>query len=153
MLLLGLWLVSLLHCVREVWWVTVGAGILPHVEFFEEPLHERTGYWCAGNDARAQVTAVELRWLFEAEDRLEHGGDAVQGSTLLIGDGMECCERVEGLGGEDDLRAMRDDGEHAEDEPEAVEERGRAAEDIEGGEAHAIADEAGVVDEVAVGIG
>lgn len=75
----------------------------------------------------------------------------MQGSTLLVRDGMKRGERVEGLGGEDDLRAMRDDSEHAEDEPEAVEERRRAAEDVEGGEAHAIADKAGVVDQVAAG--
>jgi hypothetical protein len=44
-----------------------------------------------------------------------------------------------------------EDRHEAEDEAEAVEERGRAAQDVGGGEAHAVADEAGVVDNVAVG--
>lgn len=57
---------------------------------------------------------------------------------------------VEGLGWEDDFGAVREGGEEAEGQAEAVEERGRAAECVGGGEGHAGADEAGVVDEVAV---
>lgn len=44
---------------------------------------------------------------------------------------------------------MRDNSKHAEDKTKAVEERRRAAEDVKGGEVHAVADEAGVIDQIA----
>ena len=73
----------------------------------------------------------------------------MQGRAVLGGEGAKGCCWIEGLGGVDDFGAVGYAGKEAEDEAEAVEEGGWAAEDVGRGEAHAVADEAGVVDEVA----
>jgi hypothetical protein len=67
-------------------------------------------------------------------DRSEHGGGGEGGAR------------------EDDGAAMGDADEEAEDEAEAVEEGGRTAENVGGGEGHAVADRVGVVDHVAGGV-
>lgn len=56
---------------------------------------------------------------------------------------------VEGLTGEDDLGAMGDNGQHSENQTEAVEERRGAAQDVKRRQVHAITNESGVVDQVA----
>ena len=86
------------------------------------------------------------------EEGVEHCGDAVEGCAALGDDGGDGGGGVEDLCGVDDAGAVGYDGEEAEDEAEAVEEGGRAAEGVGGGEAHPVAYEAGVVDEVAVGV-
>lgn len=75
----------------------------------------------------------------------------MEGGAALAGNGVHAGDGVEGLGGVDYAAAVGDGCEEAEREAEAVEERGWAAEGVGGGEAHAVADEAGVVDEVAGG--
>lgn len=62
---------------------------------------------------------------------------------------MRGCDGVEGFGWKHDFGAVAEGREEPEGEAEAVEERGWAAEGVGGGEGHAGADEAGVVDEVA----
>jgi hypothetical protein len=58
--------------------------------------------------------------------------------------------RIKGLARKDDLCAVCDDGEHTENETEAVEKGRRAAEYVDGCEGHAVSNEAGIIDEVAV---
>ena len=62
---------------------------------------------------------------------------------------MQHGDRVKGLAGEDNLSAMCHDGEHTEYEAETVEEWRRAAENVHVRKCHAVADETGVVNEVA----
>lgn len=57
--------------------------------------------------------------------------------------------RVEGFAREDNLGAMGDHRKHAQDQPEAVEQGWRAAQNIERGEIHAITDETRVINQVA----
>ena len=56
---------------------------------------------------------------------------------------------VEGFAGEDNLGAMGDHRKHAQDQPEAVEQWRRAAQNIKRGEIHAITNETRVVNQVA----
>ena len=56
---------------------------------------------------------------------------------------------VEGFAGEDNFGAMGDHREHAQDQPEAVEQGRGAAQNIKRGEVHAITDETRVINQVA----
>lgn len=82
---------------------TVAAGILGHVQFLKQPLHERPGNRRTGDDPRPQVRAVKVGWLWKTQNGLEHGGYAVQGGTFLVRDGVQHGGGIERLTGEDDL--------------------------------------------------
>lgn len=71
------------------------------------------------------------------------------GGAPFIGDGVQYGMRLESFAGEDNLGAVRDDGEHAEDEAEAMEKRRWTTEDVEVVEFHPIADKLSVIDQVA----
>lgn len=73
----------------------------------------------------------------------------MQGRALLIGNGMQHGLGIECLTGEDDLGAMGNNSQHTKNQAKTVEEWRGAAEDVKRREVHAIADEAGVVDQVA----
>lgn len=128
---------------------TITTGVLGHVEFFEKSLHQRTRNGCAGDDTRAEVFGVKVGRLGETQDRFEHRGNTMKRSALLVGDGVENGLRVECFAGEDDLRAVGDYREHTQNQSEAVEEGRRAAQNVEGGKVHAVADKSRVVNQVA----
>jgi hypothetical protein len=64
---------------------------------------------------------------------------------------VHCCDRVEGLGREDDLGTMAERCEETKCEAKAVEKRWWTAESVVWREVHAVTDEAGVIHEVAGG--
>lgn len=127
---------------------TVATCIFGHIQLLQEALHKWSGDGRARNDAGAQVRGIEIGRLGNTENGLEHRGHTVEGGTFFIGNGVQHGLGVEGLTGENNLGAVSDDGQHAQDQPEAVEEWWRAAENVEGGQVHAIADEARIVDKV-----
>lgn len=134
----------------------VAASELAHAEAVDHEAHQVARHGGAGDDAGAYAGEVGLGeapfggvGVGRLEERVEHGGDAVEGGAAFLAEGAEGGARVEDLGRVDDLAAVGEDGEEAEHKAEAVEERGRAAEHVGGGETHAVANETGVVDEVA----
>lgn len=71
------------------------------------------------------------------------------GGALFIGDGVQHDMRLESLAGEDNLGAVRDDSEHAQDEAETMEERRWTTEDVKVVKFHPIADKLSVIHQVA----
>lgn len=128
---------------------TITTGVLSHVEFFEKTLHQWARNRCAGDNTRAEVARVKVGWLGETQDRFEHCGNTVQCGAFLVGYGVKNGLGVECLAGEDDLRAVSDYREHTQNQTEAVEEGRRAAQNVEGGKVHAVANKSGVVNQVA----
>ena len=88
---------------------TVAACKLRHAEDVDHLLHEGSRHGSSGYDARAEGVAGEALGQF-LEERVEHGGHAVEGRAALLGDGLDCSDGVEDLGGVDDLAAVREDG-------------------------------------------
>ncbi|TLS29419.1 hypothetical protein PpBr36_02138 [Pyricularia pennisetigena] len=129
----------------------VAARELGHAQSRHHLLHQVSRHRRPGHDARAelQVAGLELRRFRQREERVEHGRHPVQRRAALLLHGPQCRSRIKDLGRVHHLAAVRDGGQHAQDEPEAVEEWWRAAQDVCRSEPHAVADVAGVVDEVA----
>lgn len=125
---------------------------LGHAQLRHQLLHQVPRHRRPRDDAgpQPQVRRAQVLRLGQREQAVEHGGDAVQRGALLADHGAERCRRVEHLGRIDDLGAVGDDGHQAEYEAEAVEERGRTAEDVVWCEPHAVPDEAGVVYNIAM---
>lgn len=69
----------------------------------------------------------------------------MNGCAVLVNDRGECSRDFERFGRVDNFATMREDSEQAEDKTEAVEEGRWAAENVGRGEAHSVADEAGIV--------
>lgn len=86
--------------------------------------------------------------LGDTENGLKHSGDTMQSSAFLIGDSMENGLGVKGLVGKNDLGTVGHDGKHAQNQSEAMKEWRGTAQNIEGGQIHAVTDESGIVDEV-----
>lgn len=128
----------------------VAAGELGHAEAADEQLHQVARHGRAGDDARAQRLAVEARWRRQREQRVEHRRHPVHRRAPLVRDGPQHRLRVEDLPWVHDLGPVRDHRHQAEHEPEAVKQRWRAAQHVVGRQPHAVADEAGVVDDVVV---
>lgn len=129
---------------------TVAAGELGHAEPLHQELHQIAWHGCSGDDAGAELVAVEVGRELGLEEGIKHGGDAVDGRAGLLRDGLQSGRDVEDLCWIDNLPAVGDDGEEAEDEAEAVEQRRGAAQDVVGCESHPVADESRIVDQVAV---
>lgn len=128
----------------------VAAGELGHAKALDHELHQVPGHGRAGDDAGPEPVAVEVWRQGQVEQRVEHGRDAVARRALLVRDGAQHGRRVKDLLREDDLGAVRDDGHKTEHEAKAVEQRRGAAENVIGGQAHSVANEARVVDNVVV---
>lgn len=99
----------------------VAARKLRHAEAVHQQLHEIARDGGAGDDARAQPVALEVGRGLGLEEGVEHGGDAVDGGAVLVGDGPEGGRDVKDLCRIHDLAAVGDDGQEAEDEAKAVE--------------------------------
>lgn len=74
----------------------------------------------------------------------------MQGSAFFVGDGVQYRVRIECFAGKYNLGTMCYNGQHAQNQSKAMEERRRRAEDIEGGKVHAVTDKARIIHEVAV---
>ena len=81
----------------------------------------------------------------------EHGGDPVECGAPGLGDRAQGVRRVEALAGKHHRRPLGHAAQRAHHHPEAVVERYRDAQPIVLGEAHAVGDDPGVVDDVVVG--
>lgn len=127
----------------------IAARELGHAESVDQELHQVSRDRGAGNDSRAQRVAVEVLRPLGLEEGVEHGGHAMDGGALLIRDGFERRGDVEDFGWVDNLCAVGDDGEEAKDEAEAVEQRGRTAQNVFRGESHSITNKSRIVDQVA----
>lgn len=120
-----------------------------HAEFVDHSLHQPFWDWAACYDTSPQLGGPAFG-LGEIDNGFHHGWHAVQCCTSLVGDGVERCDGVKGLGGVYDTTAMGNGCEKTKRQAKAVEKRRWAAECVVGSKLHAVADEAGVVDEVAV---
>ena len=80
----------------------------------------------------------------------EHRRHAVERRAALLGDGLQRGERVEALAGEHHRRAVRDARQIADHHAEAMIERHRDAHLVALGEAHRLAEEEAVVQDVVV---
>lgn len=120
----------------------VAARKFDHPEALHQHLHQIPRHRGPGDDACTQPLAAEARWRLGLKQRVKHGGHAVHRRASLVRDGPQRGRNVEDLGGEDNLGPVRHDGQEAQDQPEAVEKRRRAAQDVVGRQAYPIANEA-----------
>ncbi len=98
----------------------------------------------------AQRGEIELGKLRMLELLDEHGRNAVHQRAALRLNRLEDGQRFEGGGGVDHGRAVHHAGEIGHHHAEAVIQRHRDAQPVARAQAHALADEARVVDDVAV---
>lgn len=127
---------------------------LGHAQPGHELLHQAARHGRARHDARPQPGQVPRRHqpprLGQRQQAVEHGGHAVQRGAPFLAQAAQRRGRVEHLGRVGDAGAVRERGQQAQHQAEAVEHGRRAAQGVVGPQAHAVADEAGVVDQVVV---
>ena len=109
---------------------------------------DRTGR--AGHHAGAQAGEVEAGEFRVAQFGDEHRRHAVKRRAALLGDGFQGGERVEALAGKHHGRTVRDARQVADHHAEAMVERHRNAHLVALGEAHRLAEEIAVVQDVVV---
>ena len=129
----------------------VGDGDLAHVHLGDAALHHLDGARRARHDAgpeRGQVEAREVRMVQFGD---EHGGDAVERGAALGRHRLERGERLEAFRWEHHRRAVGDASEVPQHHAEAMIERHRNADAVALGEAHRLADEIAVIEDVVVG--
>ena len=57
--------------------LTIAARIFRHIQFLKEALHQGPRNRGSGNDARAQIGAIEVVGLGDTENGLKHSGDTM----------------------------------------------------------------------------
>ena len=112
---------------------------------------ERMGASDAAVEQAEQAREVEASELGMVEDRDEHGRHAMEAGAALRLDGAEHREGIEPLARDDHAGPVRHAGEVAEDHAEAVIERHRNAEPIILRQAHGLAHEEPVVEDIVMG--
>ena len=117
------------------------------------PLHDlyRTGG--AGHDAGAQAAQLELAEPGMVQFGNKHGGHPVQRGAALLGYCRQGGFRFEGLGGKNRSTAVSDTGQVGHDHTEAVVQRHRYAQPVSLGQAHTVAHQLAIVENIAMGEG
>ena len=133
--------------------LAVGNQHLAHMHAGQYPLHDlhRTGR--SGHDAGPQAAQLERAEPGMVQFSNKHGGHPVQRGAALLGYGRQGGFRLEGLAGKNRGTAVSDTGQVGHDHTEAVVQRHRYAQPVGLGQAHTVAHQLTVVEDIAMGEG
>ena len=131
--------------------LAVGYEHILHVHFAYHPLHDLHRAGGTRHDPGAQTAEIVVVEIGEVEFGNEHGGDAMQCRTALLRHSRQRRRRVKGLARKYRGRTVGDARQVTHHHAEAVVQGHRNAQSVVLRQAHAIADELAVVEDIEMG--